>query len=81
MVSHVPSRESTSPGGEPEAPRSKAPAVDAAVRILDYVGQHGGARGREMALALELNPSTGHNVAKALVQHGMLDYDAETKLY
>lgn len=80
MGSSILSNESRSPRGA-TAVRSKAPAVDAAVRILDYVGRNGTARGREIALALGLNPSTGHNVAKALVQHGMLEYDAASQLY
>ncbi|TAM57598.1 IclR family transcriptional regulator [bacterium] len=81
MRSTVLSTELGSSGRGPASPRSKAPAVDAAVRILDYVGRHGTSRGREMTMALRLNPSTGHNIAKALVQRGMLDFDHETKLY
>jgi len=81
MRSRVLSKELTSRGGEKATDRSKAPAVDAAVRILDYVGRRGTARGREFALALGLNASTAHNVAKALVRGGLLDYDTETKLY
>ncbi len=57
------------------------PSVRSAIRLIQYVAEHPDTRGRDAARALELNPSTCHDILKTLVNGGMLEFDVATKRY
>lgn len=60
----------------------QVPAVANAARILQYLQQTPkGARLRDIATALAMNKSTGHNILKTMEDFSLVAYDQQTRLY
>jgi DNA-binding IclR family transcriptional regulator len=76
----------TDDGGNPEAgtaPKSQIQAVDRSVALLDAVARSGpyGAALRELAEAVDLNPSTARTILAALVTHGFVAQSGDSRRY